>query len=175
MSSKSKLDQWTPLLVKLLFVIYMIALVWILLFKFSLNLTDLSYSRNVNLMPFGGSLIVNGQIQLDEILLNVAVFIPLGVYLCMLAPKLAFMKKFLTVLAVTLSIEVLQYTFAIGASDITDVVTNTLGGVAGIAGYTAISHLVKNDPRLDKWIAIIALACTVTVGALLGLLLMANR
>lgn len=168
MSSKSKL-------IKTLFIAYLAALVWILLFKFSLNFTDLDYSRSINLVPFGGSLIVNGQIQLDEILLNIAVFVPFGVYLCMLMPKLRFIKKFALVLTVSLLIEALQYVFAIGASDITDVITNTLGGVAGIAIYTALSRLVKSDPRLNKWIAIIALVCTVGVVGFLGLLMIANR
>ena len=60
------------------FAVYMILLVWLILFKFSTNIEQLSHIRNINLFPYGASMVVNGKIQFTEIIYNVIVFIPLG-------------------------------------------------------------------------------------------------
>ena len=74
----------------------------------------------------------------------------------MLKPAWSFGRKLLAVVALSVTYEVLQYVLAIGASDITDVITNTLGGAAGlVAVYGAIpvgqgqTHVVLN--RVAWW------------------------
>lgn len=65
------------------FTVYMILLVWLILFKFCTSIEQLPRIRSVNLIPYGASMVVNGKIQLTEVIYNVIVFLPLGVYVAM--------------------------------------------------------------------------------------------
>lgn len=51
-----------------LFTVYAFLLVWLILFKFQTNISDLSHIRNINLIPFAASMVVNGKIELREII-----------------------------------------------------------------------------------------------------------
>jgi glycopeptide antibiotics resistance protein len=85
---------------------------------------------------------------------NVVVFIPLGLLLGLNLKRLDFWRKLIIVLALSVSVEVLQYIFAIGATDITDVITNTLGGLVGLSAYTVASRYFAQD-SLDRFIVIV--------------------
>lgn len=50
------------------------------------------------------------------------------IYICMLKSKWSFVKKVLAIVVLTLAFEISQYIFVIGRADITDVLSNTLGG-----------------------------------------------
>ena len=84
--------------------------------------------RQVNLIPFK-DLILNGKTEYDESIMNVIIFLPLGIYTGTLIKKWNFSTHMLSFLILTLMIESIHFTFKIGAFDITDVVTNTLGGI----------------------------------------------
>ncbi|WP_174567630.1 VanZ family protein, partial [Gottfriedia acidiceleris] len=71
----------------------------------------------------------------------VLAFIPFGIYISMLKPNWSFLKKIAVIAGVSLLFEVLQFTFAIGASDITDLLGNTLGGIIGIGVYIVFCRL----------------------------------
>lgn len=88
--------------------------------EFDLSLLSRMNLRSINLIPFAESASVNGRVDTSEILLNMVVFIPFGVYLSIIKPKWNFIQKVLPIFSVTLLYEVVQYIFAIGASDITD-------------------------------------------------------
>ena len=45
-------------LTKGLFIVYLLALTWIIIFKLQLSFKDLDHFRGVNLIPFRGSVIV---------------------------------------------------------------------------------------------------------------------
>ena len=69
----------------------------------------------------------------------------------MLIGAWSFGRKLLAVVALSVTYEVLQYVLAIGASDITDVITNTLGGAAGLLLFMGLfplgndkTHVVLN-------------------------------
>ena len=126
-----------------LFTIYLFILTWIILFKLTLNFSQLDYLRNINLIPFNDSTITNGQINVKEIVYNVLVFIPVGIYITMLKPEWSFAKKITPCFLISLSFEVLQFIFAIGASDITDLMGNTLGGIIGIGIFYILKKYLK--------------------------------
>ena len=67
--------------------IYLILLTWLILFKLQLPLGGWVPYRSLNLVPFGASLIVNGAVDVQEILYNGLVFLPFGLYLGMLKPR----------------------------------------------------------------------------------------
>ena len=76
---------------------------------------------------------------------NVLVFIPFGLLLSVNFKRLGFWSKLLVVLSASIAAETIQYIFAIGATDITDVMTNTLGGLIGIIGYDLSSKYIDQE------------------------------
>jgi len=145
-----------------LFAVYMLLLTGVILFKlpfFSANISD--GIRVVNLVPFQGSFDGEGALVLREIIQNMLLFIPLGVYICMLKSKWTFVKKVLSIFSLSLAFEVLQFIFALGRSDITDLIDNTLGGVIGVFIYALLFKIFKT--KTDKVVIILALIVTVCV------------
>ena len=51
--------------------------------------------------------------------------------------------------AFSLAVEIIQFALAIGVFDVTDIIMNTLGGLVGLAAYTAASSHA-NDKYLDR-------------------------
>lgn len=171
---KEKQKQDTRKLTGALLIIYLIVLSWIILFKmqFDISLLMKMNFRSINLIPFADSLIVNGKVDISEILLNIIAFIPFGMYLSMLNRKWSFMQKILPIFGVSLLYEVLQYIFAIGGSDITDLLGNTFGGIIGIGAFFTLQRLLgKKTVRILNTLATIG---TVIVVVFLGLLTIAN-
>ena len=157
-----------------LFIVYFLVLTWIILFKMNFSFEDLVSPRSINLIPFGDSTIVNDRIDIKEIIYNMIVFIPFGIYVCMITDKWSVLKKILSIAGVSLSYEVLQFIFAIGAFDITDLVGNTFGGVVGIAIYYFISKLFKSNQKMNKVLNIIALILTILIVLFLTILIVVN-
>lgn len=142
-----------------LLTVYMLVLTGVIVFKMP-YCTELSDGiRVINLIPLQGSFDYNGVFNSREIIGNILIFIPLGIYICMLKSKWPFMSKVLPVFLISLLFEVTQYIFAIGRTDITDILGNTLGGVIGIGIYPLLLKVFKS--RTIKFVNIIALALTV--------------
>ncbi|EGT5164412.1 glycopeptide resistance protein VanZ1 [Clostridioides difficile] len=157
-----------------LFIVYIIILTWIILFKLQFDISSLETMnlRSINLIPFAGSLIINNRVDISEIILNVAIFVPFGIYVCMLKEEWSFIKKVIPIFITSLVFETLQYIFALGASDITDLIGNTLGGIIGIAVFMLLSKKFKNNTI--KIINVLALIVTIIVVLFLGLVIFAN-
>lgn len=157
-----------------LFIIYLIALFWIIVFKFNVSFSDIGSMRSINLNPFSESLILNGRIAFSEIIMNVVIFVPLGIYVGILFKRWATLKKLFFFFLISLICEVAQFIFGIGASDITDIINNTLGGIIGLMIYIGIEKVFKNSVKAQKIINIIATIGT-TLMILLLVLLMINN
>lgn len=156
----------------ILFIIYVFVLVWIILLKMQFTLKGLPYLRGVNLIPFAGSVIINGKMDFDEIINNVLIFIPFGLYICMLKSNWSFLKKIVPIALTSLALEILQFIFAVGATDITDLIGNTLGGVIGCLIYMVFYKLLKD--KTNKVLNILACIGTIGILAFLGLLIIVN-
>ncbi len=135
-----------------LFAFYLLALSALILFKTRMsfrflhlmfNFADPNVRTSVNLVPFGGMLVLNGRPDYNEIILNGLVFVPFGVFLSMLGKKKSFASLFLPIFLTSLLFEVAQYVFSLGASDITDVLANTLGGLLGVGIFYVLRKLCK--------------------------------
>ena len=159
-------------LTRILFAVYLLILVWILLFKMSFSIDELYKPRSVNLIPFMGSVIVNGRIDISEIINNILVFIPVGIYICMLKKDWSILKKLSVGFFISLGIEVLQFVLALGATDITDLIGNTFGGIIGIGVFYLFSKVFKN--KTNAIINILALIATILLLVLISILLFAN-
>jgi glycopeptide antibiotics resistance protein len=75
----------------------------------------------------------------------------------------SFARKLIPVICLTFAFEILQFIFALGRSDVTDILGNTLGGIIGIALYSLSFAILKN--RTLKIVTIVATAATVCVAA----------
>jgi len=134
-----------------LFIIYVLALIWLILFKLQFSFDQIDRVRVINMIPLHHSVF-------SEVYNNVRIFVPLGIFICMLKSNWSFVKKLFTILGFTLAFEIIQFVFAIGRSDITDILANTLGGTIGIVIYEIVFKILKH--RTNKLINIFALVLT---------------
>ena len=157
-----------------LFILYLIALSSLILLKTRLAFGFLGMKftfvmdveRSVNLIPFGAMLYLNGMPSYHEIFYNGLVFVPFGIFIGLLSKKKSFVHLIVPLILTSLLFEALQYIFALGASDITDVIANTLGGALGIGIFYALRKTCKENT--DKVINIIALVLTIALALLIG-------
>ena len=149
-----------------LFTIYLIVLYWILLFKLGISSSYMD-KRSVNLIPFNDPSIFNG-----ENILNVVIFVPLGVYAGILFKRWTFGKKFFFFFLLSLIVEALQYILRLGAFDVTDLITNTVGGIIGLMIFKATEKVFNNSIRAQRFVNLFAATGTVLVVLLLVLLKM---
>jgi len=152
--------------------VYLLVLVWIILFKMELSPASLPHMRSMNLIPFGDSVIVNGKIQFGEITGNLLAFVPFGVFMGMLWEEKSFLKKTAPIFLASLALETLQFAFAVGASDITDLLMNTAGGALGAGCVSVLSKLFKS--RTNQILNLVCLAGMVFLLLLIGILIVAN-
>ncbi|EFH84437.1 VanZ family protein [Ktedonobacter racemifer] len=136
---------------KTLLALYLLILLWLVLFKFSFNLSSvLDYqTRSLNLIPFAGA----SRDNLREMIYNFVVFIPFGLLLSVNLKRANFWRKLAFVFIFSLAAEMIQFVFAIGATDITDVITNTFGGFLGLILYDLSNKYVDNE-KLDRFIVV---------------------
>ncbi|NLW71096.1 MAG: VanZ family protein [Eubacteriaceae bacterium] len=127
----------------LVFGLYLFILIWLVMFKFSFDLRDISRLRNINLIPFRYAEQTSPLSHKKEVFENILIFIPMGIYALILRPKAPLWKNMLIGLYVSLAFETAQYIFALGASDITDLMTNTAGGILGIGIFLLMKKIFK--------------------------------
>lgn len=154
-----------------LLIFYLVALTWIILFKFQFSIADLPHLRNINLIPFGNSVIVNGTIDFSEIIQNLLAFVPYGLFIHILWEEKPLLKQFLPIICTSFLFEIVQYIFAIGGTDITDIITNSLGGFLGIVIAIVSKILNKN---WIKVINVISLIGAILLTLFISMLLLAN-
>lgn len=160
-------------LTKLLFIIYCVLLVWIILLKLSFSIDDimsLDRFRRINLIPFYYPNEVNS--HFSEVIENLLIFVPFGIYLKMLnkGNKKIILYGFLF----SLVLEISQFIFKIGATDITDLITNTVGTVIGVFGYILLEKIFRNKEKINKVLKILALVVTILFCLMMLLLIIAN-
>lgn len=115
-----------------LFALYLALLAWIVMWKLELPYVGTGELRQVKLVPFVSSG-CNGASAPSEVIANVVLFVPFGLYLGLLAPAWPWWKATLAIAGASLAFEIAQYALAVGSTDVTDLVTNTAGGLIGLA------------------------------------------
>jgi glycopeptide antibiotics resistance protein len=154
---------------RVLFTLYLLTLLWLVLFKISYDISAILadyQTRSLNLIPF----VTWGQTGVSETVSNLITFIPFGLLLGMNFKSAATWRLLLIVLGFSVVVETLQFVLAIGTTDITDVVTNTIGGLVGLAVYRLASKLICAK-ILDGVITVIGLILFVVFLLLRGLVL----
>ena len=152
------------ILLWVLFALYVAMLVWVVVWKLEVPHIGRGGIREVKLVPFAPDA-CDGASAPSEVLANMLLFIPFGVYLGLLAPRWPWWRIAGALVAASLSLEVAQYALAVGSSDTTDLITNTAGGLAGL-GLLALARR-----RLEaRTVTAVTTVCAVlTVIALLAI------
>ena len=144
-----------------MFVVYVVILVWTVLWKLEVPWTG--GDTMVKLVPFvaaGGA----GASAPVEVVANLVLFVPLGIYLGLLAPRWPWWAAAGTIAGASVALEVTQYVLAVGRSDTTDVIVNTVGGLVGLGLLALARHTLA-----ARTATVMTQICSIaTVLALLG-------
>lgn len=106
--------------------------------------------QSVNLIPFYTitDYLSNGGIfSLINVLGNIALFIPLGIYLILFNHNKRVLINTLWSILISVAVEILQYLFKVGATDIDDILLNGLGGFFGIVIYKISCKIFKGKVK----------------------------
>lgn len=152
------------------FGIYLVLLAWLVLFKFATSLPELPNIRGINVIPFYYD--QETRAHLKEVFYNIIVFIPLGVYIQILKEDWIIAMKCMAAFLTSFLFEAVQFIFAIGASDITDIIGNTLGGIVGI--FFCILMKKITPKKYISIINVLGMLIEIMALGLLVLLLAAN-
>ncbi|GKZ02844.1 MULTISPECIES: VanZ family protein [Paraclostridium] len=157
------------------FIFYVLFVVWQILFKYSTPLQlfgNREYFRSVNIIPFND--IINGNFNKLDIVGNVILFIPLGIYLNIINPTSKISNNIYIIIGTSLGFECIQYILGLGATDTTDIITNSVGGLIGIGIYKVIEKLFKNKVKVKNFVTICSTVVMVFVGILITGIVMYN-
>ncbi|MCP9768532.1 VanZ family protein [Lacihabitans sp. LS3-19] len=139
----------------LLFSIYLAALAWILIFKLGVRFSYME-QRQVNLIPFVDYFSKTGKLDLAEVIMNIFIFIPLGVYAAILFKRWFFISNVFFFFLTSLLVESIQFVFKIGAFDSSDIITNTFGGIIGFFLFQLFAKVFNSSEKAQKITNVIA-------------------
>ncbi|KQX07635.1 MULTISPECIES: VanZ family protein [unclassified Leifsonia] len=123
--SRAIMDRLT-----VLFGIYLGIVVWAVLWKLGVPSVG-SVERVIKIVPFVATA-TNGANRPFEVMMNLVLFVPFGVYLGLLRPLWPWWRAGAAVAGTSLLLEIMQFILATGSTDATDVVVNTAGGLLGL-------------------------------------------
>ncbi|ERI06571.1 VanZ family protein [Atopobium sp. oral taxon 810] len=155
------------------FIFYLVLLVWVVLLKTQFSLADLSTTRHINLIPFYYEEETSGHLR--EVIDNVLIFIPFGIYMRVAFRQLPIGTSILIIALTSFVFETLQFVLSIGASDVTDIISNTMGAALGVALYTLLARIAKNNAVLDKVIVVASAVLMILAVAGAAFLLYVNQ
>jgi glycopeptide antibiotics resistance protein len=136
-TTRTSTARATAVLVALLGV-YLVLLAWVVLWKLEVPWVGSGADRHLKLLPFVAAEGA-GASNPVEVALNVVLFVPVGLYLGLLAPSWRWWRATGVVAAASLVLEVTQYVLAVGRADVSDVIANTTGGLVGV-GLVALAR-----------------------------------
>ncbi len=147
---------WHNFLLYIVFIFYIVILVAIL-FRAKHAV------RVVKLVPFGTIIdflsrdAVSYIFIISNLLGNVVLFIPLGIYLELFNPDKEMKVNVFWGFLVSLIVEIIQYIGKLGVGDIDDVILNSLGGYIGVVIYRKLLLKYKEKEKVKNIIEIMAL------------------
>lgn len=115
--------------------------------------------RSLNLIPFASisHYLFDGssgarRFTFGNVVGNVLLFVPLGAYLSVLT-KTTVARTMVIVASASVTVEIIQGVFALGASDIDDVILNCLGGFLGIQLFLLLRVILRDRARVRTVVA----------------------
>ncbi len=169
---KSKINSQDIILI-LIYIVYFLFMAKILLFK---NVppsevfgSDREISRTIALVPFDSILKYYNSGNLWASMLNVVgnvvIFIPFGVYLMLYSKKYTGKSAVFIVFITSLLVEVTQFVLDIGIADVDDIILNVIGGLIGVWVYKFLKLIFRDENKVKgALIAIVALIVIIYIG-----------
>ena len=139
----------------LLLAVYFLIAFWIIVLKMNVPMQYKEDAEMVNFIPYRASLILNESVSYAEILFNVLIFIPFGLYAHPLFRSWSFIQKVGLFFFFSLLFELTQYFLGIGALDSTDLLNNTFGGIIGFWIYRGIEKILANRLKAQKVVNVV--------------------
>lgn len=158
-------ERFKTVFLYFVFICYIVLLSKIL-FLSRVSLLDLfdshrAITRPINLIPFHsiamlffGSAGGGRGFAFGNVVGNIILFIPLGIYLPLLKTDKRVWTNLLVVFAVSLFAEVIQGLLGIGTADIDDVILNFMGGLIGIGVYKLFVMVLREEKKVRTAILI---------------------
>lgn len=148
----------------LLFIVYLLVLTWLVLFKLHEPFIGRDDMREIKLVPFL-PYETYGASSPFEVIMNLVVFIPFGIYLRSFTPWRPAVVVAL-IAASSVVYEATQFGLALGSSDVTDVLVNTAGGLAGVVLFRLIRGRFGERTRtvVTEGAAIVTLIALIGIG-----------
>ena len=172
-----KEKQWenhrTKVISCIVFGVYLLLLTWLVLFKFAFAIEEIPHLRQLNLIPFHYETSVTPIMHIKEVVYNILVFVPAGVYFTAFFGERKWWEGIGASFLISLSFEIIQWIFSIGVSDITDLLGNTLGGVLGALLFVLLGKIFPKK-RMSMINGIGAVVEVVGI-ALLSMLFVTNK
>jgi glycopeptide antibiotics resistance protein len=127
-------------LLVVLFVVYLVLLVWIILWKLEIPWVGKAalLPRPIKLVPYLPSGDAGASTP-GEVAANIALFVPFGIYLGLLAPSWRWWQLTAVFVGASVLLETVQHLLSTGSFDTSDVIDNTVGGVVGL-GLLALAR-----------------------------------
>jgi Glycopeptide antibiotics resistance protein len=157
----------------------------LLLLFFRLSLIsdmNITAARSLNLIPLhtiwgylSGNISVPASIAMDNVFGNIVVFAPYGLYIQVIRKDKRVKISFLQILLTSAVIEIIQFSFNLGAADIDDIILNCLGGLIGIFLYRILLKLVKEQEKAKNIVTVVSLFVGLPIIYIAFSLLFRNR
>lgn len=152
---KSKIQIRDIILISI-YIVYFLFMAKILLFK---NVSpaeifnpDREISRTIAIIPFKSIMKYYNSGNLWATVLNVVgnvvIFIPFGVYLTLYTKHKTTLKVVSIAFIVSTIVEVVQFVLDIGIADVDDIILNVMGGLVGVWTYKILKLLFKEDKKI---------------------------
>lgn len=111
--------------------------------------------QTINLIPFRTIIdylfnedVIVRSFAFSNIMGNIAIFIPLGIYIPLLINKKSIFTNSAIVALISLCVEIVQYILAIGTADVDDIILNTIGGLLGILIFKLVYLIFKDKSKV---------------------------
>ena len=134
-----------PTYLRVIFILYMIALVAMVLFKYGFK-TGLG---SLNLIPFQWVTYPQAM-RFSNIFGNIAFFVQLGVLLPLLFRKMNAGKTVLAGFCLSLFFEIAQYVTDTGGADVDDLILNTCGVICGALCFLLLRKFAHSEAKLHR-------------------------
>ncbi len=179
MTKNQKNSKNQDIILILIYIFYFLLMSKILLFKnvppSEIFGSDRDISRTLAIIPFQSIMKYynsgNLWASVLNVIGNVVIFIPFGVYLKLYTKNKSSKKAITTVFWTSLIVEVVQFVLDIGIADIDDIILNAIGGIIGVWVYNLLKLIFKDDKSV-KNVLILLVFLTLVVYA--GLMIYAS-
>ena len=157
------------LLLYSVFALYLVILFGLLFMKaHSLSSINIVPFHSISIILFSDNPVLRA-FAFSNVIGNIVLFVPLGVYLPLFIGEKNILKNVLWIILISVLVEILQFIFKVGVSDIDDVILNGFGGFIGVIAYKILLKTLVDFKKTR--FAVTLIAPIVAVLSIVGLII----